>query len=342
VAQGQGLDVEGPVAAAASMLPDRADLALIAVERTRMPMVVTDALRPERPIVLANQAFLNLTGFEADEVLGRNCRFMQGPDTSPDAVRRLREGLARQETVDVELLNYRKDGSTFWNAVHLSPVHDHTGRLTYYFGSQWDVSERHSAEGLRAAELRLLREVDHRAMNALALVQGFVRLSRRDTVERFAQSVDGRVQVLARTHTMLARTRWADVTLEHVLNDELGARGEGRAHFDGPTVLVSAERVQPLALLIHELASNAALHGALAQPDGRLEVTWRRGAGPGMVDMAWRELGAPVQAPAAAGFGLRLVSSIVRQQLQGQLNQTWGEDGLTTEVSCRIAAGAAA
>jgi PAS domain S-box-containing protein len=323
------------------MLPDRQDLALIAVERTRMPMVVADALRPDWPIVLANQAFLDLTGFKAHEVLGRNCRFMQGEGTSPDAVRRLHEGMAREETVDVELLNYRKDGTTFWNAVHMSPVRDHDGRLRYYFGSQWDVSERHRADGLRAAELRLLREVDHRAMNALALVQGFVRLSRRDTAEGFARSVEGRVEVLARAHATLARTRWADVTLEHVLQDELGPRVDGRAVLEGPIVLVSAARVQALALLIHELASNAALHGALSRPEGRLEVSWRPGEAPGVVDLTWRERGAAAIKPAASGFGLRLVSSIVRQQLQGRIRQHWGDEGLTTNVSCRIEAAAA-
>jgi len=69
-----------------------------------------------------------------------------------------------------------------------------------------------------------------------------------------------------------------------------------------------------------------------------LEVSWRPGDGPGMVHLAWRERGAAVQPPRVPGFGLRLVSSIVRQQLQGRLNQTWGGDGLTTEVDCRITA----
>lgn len=218
-------------------------------------------------------------------MLGRNCRFLQGPGTAPEAIRRLREGLAREDTVDVELLNYRKDGSTFVNAVHLSPVRDRAGRLTYYFGSQWDVTARHAADALRAAEGRLLREVDHRAMNALALVLGFVRLSRRESIEGFARAVEGRVEVLARAHAMLARTRWADVTLDHIVQGELGARADGRARIEGPLVRVAADRVQPLALLLHELASNAARHGALARPDGRLEISWRLGAAPGVVDL---------------------------------------------------------
>jgi PAS domain S-box-containing protein len=338
VARGEGLRVEGPVAAAAEMLADRQDLALVAVERTRMPMVVTDPRKPDCPIVLANQAFLDLSGYAADEVLGRNCRFLQGPDTSPETVRRLSEGLARHEAIDVELLNYRRDGSSFWNALHLSPVHDQAGRLAYYFGSQWDVSERYRADVMRAAELRLLREVDHRAMNALALVQGFVRLSRRDSVETFARSVEGRVDVLARTHTLLAQTRWADITLEAVLQSELVVRAGGRALLSGPPVLVPADRVQALALLIHELAANALLHGALSGSEGRVEVSWRPGPALGLVDLSWRERGGPPSAPGEAGFGLRLVNSIVRQQLQGRLSQQWTEEGLLTELTCRIAA----
>lgn len=339
--RGDGLRVDGAVAAH-DILSDGEDLALIAFARTRMPMIVADARKPDWPIVLTNQAFLDLTGYQADEVLGRNCRFLQGPETSPEAIHRLSVGIAQEQTFNVELLNYRKDGSTFWNAARLSPVYDASGRLRYYFGSQWDITERRNAEALRAAEYRLLREVDHRAMNALALVQGFVRLSRRDTTERFARSVEGRVNVLARTHTMLARTRWADVTLEHVLAGELGAPAAHRAVLDGPTVLVSADRVQPLALLFHELASNAALHGGLAAPEGRLEITWRPGEAPGVVEMAWSEHCPSSVTPRAAGFGLRLVSSIVRQQLQGRLNQTWRADGLTTELSCRVAPAIAA
>jgi two-component sensor histidine kinase len=255
-----------------------------------------------------------------------------------DAVGRIRAGVAEGKTVNEELLNYRKDGTTFWNELHLSPVRDRDGRLIYYFGSQWDVSERRNAQALRAAEHRLLREVDHRALNALTLVQGFVRLSRRDSVERFAQAVQGRVEVLARTHTMLARARWADVTLEQVLQSELSRRAPDRVVLDGPRVLVSAQRVQAFALLIHELASNAVLHGALANPKGRLDVSWRAGGAPGVVDLAWRERGLASADRGHAGFGERLMLSIARRQLLGRLTQTWDQEGMITKVTCHLAA----
>jgi PAS domain S-box-containing protein len=130
-----------------------------------------------------HQAFLDLTGYTAEEVIGRNCRFLQGPDTCAAGVERIRQGLAEGRDVDVELLNYRKDGATFINQLAISPVIDKDGTLLYYFGSQKDVTERRRAELLEQSERRLLMEVDHRTMNALAVVQSIVRMSRGDVTK---------------------------------------------------------------------------------------------------------------------------------------------------------------
>ncbi|XYD11842.1 PAS domain-containing protein (plasmid) [Methylobacterium sp. NMS12] len=111
-----------------------------ALERTRQPMVVTDPRLPDNPIVFANQAFLALTGYEAAEILGRNCRFLQGPETDPGAVASVRAAVAERREVKVSLLNYRKDGGTFWNELYLSPVFDGTGTLINFFASQVDVT----------------------------------------------------------------------------------------------------------------------------------------------------------------------------------------------------------
>src|SRR3954471_11173822 len=103
-----------------------------------MPMVLSDARQEDNPIVLANQAFLDLTGYTAREVLGRNCRFLQGPGTSAADVEEIRLGLAAGRDVDVEIVNYRKDGSSFINQLAISPVIGADGTLLYYFGSQKD------------------------------------------------------------------------------------------------------------------------------------------------------------------------------------------------------------
>ena len=127
----------------------RAGPFVAALESTRHPMVVTDPRLPDNPIVFANPAFLALTGYGADEVLGRNCRFLQGPDTDPAVVARVRDAVAGQREVKVQLLNYRKDGGTFWSELYLSPVFDEAGELVNFFGSQVDVTPSRQGEVAR-------------------------------------------------------------------------------------------------------------------------------------------------------------------------------------------------
>ena len=116
-----------PRAVAPEVMNDRRELAFVALERTRMAIVVTDARQPDNPIVLANQAFMDMTGYSDDEIIGRNCRFLQGPGTSPDTLERVREAIRGRLDVTVELLNYRKDGTPFWNQLYISPVCDEAG-----------------------------------------------------------------------------------------------------------------------------------------------------------------------------------------------------------------------
>ncbi len=145
-------DDNGPTALshATAEMRGRAGPFIAALELTRQPMVVTDPRLPDNPIVLANRAFLALTGYSAGEVLGRNCRFLQGPDTDPAAVALVRSAVAGQRELKVQLLNYRKDGKSFWNELYLSPVFDEAGELVNFFASQVDVTP--SREGVGAAE----------------------------------------------------------------------------------------------------------------------------------------------------------------------------------------------
>jgi PAS domain S-box-containing protein len=108
-------------------------------------ITVADATLPDEPLVYVNDAFERLTGYPAEEVLGRNCRFLQGPDTDPDAVRELRAGIESAEAVSVELRNYRRDGEPFWNRVELAPIRDESGTVTHYIGFQTDVTRRRRA-----------------------------------------------------------------------------------------------------------------------------------------------------------------------------------------------------
>ena len=150
-----------------------------AVKTTRMPMIVTDPNLPDNPIIFANPAFLNMTGYGADEVLGRNCRFLQGADTDPDTVAEIGQAIREQRETSVEIINYKKNGSAFWNALFVSPVLDGDGRLRYHFASQLDVTRRRDAEeALRQAQKmeavgQLTGGIAHDFNNLLTVIQGF-------------------------------------------------------------------------------------------------------------------------------------------------------------------------
>lgn len=127
-------------------LDERSSVFFAAIEMTRMPMVITDPRQADNPIVFANRAFLDLTGYEEPDVLGCNCRFLQGPRTDPETLEEVRTAVAEQRAVAVDLLNYKADGTPFWNALFIGPVFDPQGKLLYFFASQMDISRRRTSE----------------------------------------------------------------------------------------------------------------------------------------------------------------------------------------------------
>ncbi|MFY0989108.1 EAL domain-containing protein [Halomonas sp. C05BenzN] len=132
------------------------------VEASVNGVVIADARQPDLPIVYANATFMRMTGYAEAEVLGRNCRFLQGEETDREVVAQIRSDLARQREVHVTLCNYRKDGTAFWNEIYISPVRDAEGRVTHFVGVQHDISEH------KAYEARLAYHASHDALTGLA------------------------------------------------------------------------------------------------------------------------------------------------------------------------------
>jgi PAS domain S-box-containing protein len=115
-----------------------------ALQTAQQNFVISDPSLPDNPIVYASQGFLTLTGYTLNEVLGRNCRFLQGPDTDPRSVDKIRKGIERGDDTTVVLLNYRKDGTTFWNQFFIAALRDGEGNIVNYLGVQCKVSEEYA------------------------------------------------------------------------------------------------------------------------------------------------------------------------------------------------------
>lgn len=126
------------------------------IENSLVAAVVSDPRQPDNPIVACNQAFVDLTGYSPDEIVGRNCRFLRGPETEASLSEQLRAGIAARVPVMVEILNYKKDGTPFRNAVMVAPIFDANGDLEYFLGSQVELSagadEARKSRGVIARE----------------------------------------------------------------------------------------------------------------------------------------------------------------------------------------------
>ncbi|KOR45275.1 histidine kinase [Xanthomonas oryzae] len=193
----------------------RSDIFFAAVETTRMPMTVTDPHLPDNPIVFANRAFLEMTGYSADEVIGNNCRFLQGPETDPASISDVRRSIETRSEFATEVLNYRKDGSSFWNALFVSPVFDDQGNLVYFFGSQLDVSRRRDAEdALRQAQKmealgQLTGGIAHDFNNLLQVMSGHL-----EVIQMMASAGAGNAERIAFSaeHAAAAAAKAATLT----------------------------------------------------------------------------------------------------------------------------------
>ena len=133
------------------------------VRATRMPMVVSDPRQPDNPIVFVNDSFCRLTGYPREMIVGRNCRFLQGPETDPATVARIRDAVRAREAIEIDIRNHRRDGTPFWNRLLMAPVRDQAGDVAYFIASQVDVTlERERLEGLEFRNAALLAEVSDR------------------------------------------------------------------------------------------------------------------------------------------------------------------------------------
>jgi two-component sensor histidine kinase len=214
--------------------------------------------------------------------------------------------------------------------VDIEAIRDGAGNIVGAVNCFQDITERKRAE----EHVKILaRETDHRAKNLLALVQASVHLTQADTIQEFRAAVEGRLQALSNVHTLLAESRWAGANLHRLVTEELSpyrVAETSRADIIGPELVLRPQLAQTIAMILHELATNAVKYGALSVPSGRLRIEWSRGD----TDLVirWSESdGPPVKPPQRQGFGTRVVDRVI-QDLKGKLRFDWNLGGLTCEI----------
>ena len=221
----------------------------------------------------------------------------------------------------------RPNGDIRWCIGTAAPSVDDKGRVSRISGVTVDITDRKIAEERQAL---LAREVDHRAKNALALVQSIVRLTRASDIAAYTAAVEGRIRALSRAHTILSLSRWQGADMRGLVEEELAPYRAGdttKVETLGPNVSLQPAAAQSLALALHELVTNAAKYGALSSMSGRVHLSWE--LNPGTLSLKWTETGGPAtQAPSSPGFGTRIITASIEGQLAGQTTFDWRPEGL--------------
>ncbi len=161
---------------AISNLPDSEAFRILA--DSPISMVLSDVTLPDSPIVYVNSSFERVTGYDAGAALGRNCRFLQGPETDPEDVQRIRRALNNKTETTVDIVNYRADGSRFLNRLLLTPIYDGGGDLRYYLGIQKRLTDSEARNSVNVNQ-HTIREMKHRVKNHLGMIVGMIRLEAR-------------------------------------------------------------------------------------------------------------------------------------------------------------------
>src|SRR5438105_4564340 len=244
-------------------------------------------LKRDIAVVLIDVCMPELDGFQLAAMIREHPRFRQTAIifisaihlSDVDRLRGYEMGAADYVPVPVIPEVLRPGGDIRWCVGSAAANTGPDGRITRVSGVIIDITDRKEAEERQSL---LAREVDHRARNALAVVQAIIRLTRAKTVDGYVEAVEGRIRALSRAHMLLSHARWQGADLGRLVDEELGPyrTGEtGRITVTGPDLVLHPATAQTLALALHELATNAAKHGALSSNAGRVQFAWELKAG---------------------------------------------------------------
>lgn len=280
-----------------------------------------------------NPAAERLFGYRAEEIMGLPVSTL-APSDRLDELAGILARIHRGERVDhLETLRRRKNGELVPVLLTVSPVRDARGRIVGASKIIRDITEQQRA---RERQSLLIAELNHRVKNTLATVQAIARqmLRTADDLQSFGPLFESRLMALSHAHSQLTAGAWSDVPVANLVEAVLRPfRGTEKAfELNGEAVMLPAGSVLMLALALHELATNAAKHGALSQAAGVVHISWRQETGRNgpEVLIEWRECGGPpiLNAPTRRGFGLRLLQRLAPQELAGHADLAFHETGL--------------
>ncbi len=281
-----------------------------------------------------NAGAARIFGYEADEMIGEPIIKIIPPELRSeenDILARLKRG----ERIDhFETVRMTKDGRRLDISITVSPIRDRTGTIVGASKVARDITDKMRAEELQRL---LMGELNHRVKNTLATVQSIanqtVRASKDPT--EFAKSFNGRIRTLAHAHDVLTRNSWRGADLADLVREQLliGGSQDERVRLSGPSVMLDAQPALHIAMILHELGTNARKHGSLSSPDGRLDASWSLESNGGRVlKLRWRESGGPpVTAPSARGFGTTLVEKSLAAH-EGQAVIHYRAEGVACDI----------
>lgn len=258
-----------------------------------------------------------------------NVQMMLHPDDTDELRKAIAQFAKGTKSYEGEFRIVRPNGEVRWCAGTAAASTDKGGRVVRVSGVTVDITERKQAE---ERQNLLAREVDHRAKNALALAQSIVRLTRGENVKTYIRSVEGRINALARVHTVLSLSSWQGAEIRKLVDEELAPYSTGeQIKLSGSEIQLQPATAQTVALALHELVTNSAKYGALSTLSGRLSVSWEEQDE--LLEIMWIETGGPqVEKPITRGFGTRSVIASIESQLGGRAEFDWRPEGLI----CRL------
>jgi two-component system, chemotaxis family, CheB/CheR fusion protein len=294
-----------------------------------------------------NQRWFDYTNTTLDQMKGQGWRSVHDPLEVARVVRHLNDCVKSGDVWEDTFPLRGADGTYRWFLSRAQPIRDESGNIVRWFGTNTDIEEQRHSDEIRNL---LMQELDHRVKNLFAIINGMVSLSARSatTTTELVASIRGRISALARAHALIRVNQSGaealrETTLEDLVRaivepytDAVAPTHSRRILIAGPEVTLGKDAMTAMALVLHELATNAVKYGAFSTPMGTLHISW--GVKKGKLSLEWQERGGPpIKAPPKTqGFGSQLARHSIEGQLYGQLAFHWEKEGLTARLSVSV------